>query len=411
MRYGLIGQTLKHSRSPRLHALLGDPDYALFPMEPDELPAFLSKGDFSGLNVTIPYKRDVIPFCAELSETARRIGSVNTLVRRADGRLFGDNTDAYGFAKMAESAGIRFDRKKVLVLGSGGTSHTALDVIREAGGQPIVVSRHGENNYENLVKHADAAVLVNTTPVGMYPEVGNAPVDLQLFPRLEGVLDVVYNPLRTRLLQQAQTLGIPCAGGLWMLVWQAARARELFDGRSIPPETVNAAERTLRREASNLVLVGMPGSGKTTVGMRCAERLKLPFTDADVVIAGRAGKPIPRIFAENGEAAFRALEAEVIAEYGCRGGQVISTGGGAVLRAENRMNLRMNSVVIGLTRPIERLSTAGRPLSGDTSALQRMWEERAPLYRMTSDRTVDNAGTLEECVRAVLEAYHEALGD
>lgn len=409
MQYGLIGETLGHSYSARLHALLGDAAYELRPVRRDELDAFLKARDFQGLNVTIPYKRDVIPYCAELGETARAVGSVNTLVKRADGSLFGDNTDAYGFMKMAEKARISFAGKKVLVLGSGGTSLTACYAVRAAGGEPVVISRHGADDYDHLERHMDAAVIVNATPVGMYPNPAASPVDLTRFSRLEGVLDVVYNPLRTRLLQQAEALQIPCAGGLTMLVWQAVRARELFDGHAVDTDAALATETALRREVSNLVLVGMPGCGKTTVGKRCAKQLGLPFTDVDAEIVRKAGKPVPQIFAEDGETAFRALEAQAIAELCGKGGQVISTGGGAVLSAENRANLRMNGVVARLMRPLERLKTEGRPLSSNPDALRRMERDRSPLYRETADFSVLNDRTLSDCVRRVLEGYDEAL--
>jgi shikimate dehydrogenase len=409
MRYGLIGETLGHSYSARLHALLGDDTYTLHPVARQDLDAFLLERAFEGLNVTIPYKQAVIPYCDALGDTARAIGSVNTLVKRPDGTLYGDNTDAYGFAHMAASAGIAFAGKKALVLGSGGTGRTACHVIREAGGEPVVISRFGENDYEHLEKHSDAAFLVNTTPVGMYPAAAAAPVDLTRLPNLEGVIDVVYNPLRTRLLQQAKQLGLPCVGGLTMLVWQAARARALFDGREVPPETVRAAETALRREIGNLVLVGMPGSGKTVVGRQCAKKLGKTFVDTDTQIVKRAGKPIPRIFAEDGEEAFRALETAVIAEYGAMGGLVIATGGGAVLRADNRANLRMNGVVARLLTPLNRLQTKGRPLSTGMDALKRMEKERAPLYRTAADYTVENNRAIADCVRGVLEGYDEAL--
>lgn len=409
MRYGLIGEKLGHSHSPRLHALLGDSEYSLMPIPREALDAFLTKRDFNGLNVTIPYKRDVIPYCAALGETAKRIGSVNTLVKRADGTLFGDNTDAFGFAKMAEEAGINFKGKKTIVLGSGGTSLTACYVINEAGGEPVVVSRGGENDYCHLDRHTNAAIVVNATPVGMYPNVDASPVDLRLFQKLEGVLDVVYNPLRTRLLQQAEALGIPCAGGLTMLVWQAVRAREMFDGKPVPMEIANTAEITLRREVSNLVIIGMPGSGKTVVGTRCAKALGRTLIDTDVEIVKRAGKAVPQIFGEDGEAAFRALEAEVIAEYGKKCGFVLSTGGGAILREENRQNLRMNSVVVRMMRPLEQLTMEGRPLSKGLEQLRHMEKERAPYYRECADYTVMNDHAIADCVQKVLEGYDEAL--
>jgi shikimate dehydrogenase len=411
MKYGLIGETLGHSYSARLHALLGDAEYALRPVKREELDAFLSARDFQGLNVTIPYKREVIPYCAELSDMARAAGSVNTLVKRADGSLFGDNTDAYGFAKMAERAKISFTGRKVLVLGSGGTSQTACHVVREAGGEVVVISRNGENDYEHLDRHTDAAVIVNTTPVGMYPEIAASPVDLARFSKLVGVLDVVYNPLRTRLLQQAKALGIAHAGGLIMLVWQAVRARERFDGRAVPLETARAAERALRREKANLVLVGMPGSGKSEVGKRCAQTLGRPFVDADAEIVRRAGKPIPRIFKEDGESVFRALETAVIAEYAPRSGLVLATGGGAVLNAENRANLRANGAVVWLTRPLNLLQTKGRPLSTGPEALARMESERSALYRETADYVVANDQTPAICAQRVLEGLDEVLGN
>jgi len=409
MRYGLIGKTLGHSYSARLHALLGDESYVLRSVAEEELAAFLTAQEFDGLNVTIPYKQTVIPFCAALSPTATAVGSVNTLVKRPDGTLYGDNTDVYGFAKMAEDAGITFAGKKVLVLGSGGTSLTACHVVCGAGGAPVVISRRGENDYEHLSRHADAEILINATPVGMYPNATAAPVDLSLFPKLTGVLDVIYNPLRTRLLLQAEALNIPHAGGLTMLLWQAARARELFDGKPVPAETALRALAALKREKSNLVLVGMPGCGKTIVGKRIARLMKLPFTDLDAEITTRAGKPIPQIFAEDGEAAFRALEAGVIAQYGAAGGRVLATGGGAVVNAENRANLRMNGVVARLTRPLDKLKTEGRPLSTGMDALIRMEREREPLYAAAADFTVENNGALIDCVNAVLEGYDEAL--
>ena len=270
MQYGLIGEKLGHSYSAILHSLLADYDYRLCPMPPEAVDGFMKEADFQGINVTIPYKKAVIPYLAEFGETARRIGSVNTVVKRPDGTLFGDNTDAYGFAKMAESIGVNFAGRKALVLGSGGTGLTACDVVRQAGGTPVVVSRSGEVTYADLPDHADADYLINTTPVGMYPNVHAAAVDLKQFPALKGVLDVIYNPLRTQLMQQAQQLGIPCVSGLRMLVYQAVRACELFTGQPVPPERAQAAEKALRAQSMNLVLVGMPGCGKTTIGQELA---------------------------------------------------------------------------------------------------------------------------------------------
>ncbi len=409
MRYGLIGEKLSHSHSPLLHEILGDVDYTLLPIQPNELGAFLQAGNFMGLNVTIPYKRAVIPYCTTLGETARAIGSVNTLLRRADGTLFGDNTDAFGFGKMAEEAGIRFAGKKVLVLGSGGTSLTACHVIREAGGTAVVISREGENSYASLENHDDADIIVNATPVGMYPNADASPVALSGFPKLCGVLDAVYNPLRTRLLTQAAARGIPHAGGLAMLVWQAVRARELFDGQPVTAVKAQEALAALRRKVSNLVIIGMPGSGKSMIGKRCATLLGLTYVDTDVEIARRAGKTIPQIFAEQGEAAFRSLEAEVIAQYGSKTGLLIATGGGAVLSEQNCFHLRMNSVVVRITRPIELLQTEGRPLSKSLDALREIAAERESRYQACADITVRNDTTKAACVRAVLEGFDEAV--
>ncbi len=403
-RFGLIGHPLSHSCSPRVHQLLGGEGYALWDTPPEALDAFLRAGAFEGMNVTIPYKQAVIPFCAELGHTARLIGSVNTIVKRLDGTLFGDNTDAYGFLCMAQRAGIDFKGKKVLILGSGGTSRTACAVIQSAGGEPVVISRSGKNNYDNLHLHADADVLVNTTPVGMYPHANAQPVDLAAFPRLQGVLDVIYNPLRTRLMQQAEALGIPCGGGLYMLCAQAARAREIFTGEKIAAEVLETAYQTLERERQSIVLIGMPGCGKSTVAQALSQRLQLPLVDTDAEIVRRAGREIPEIFAADGEAAFRALEASVIADACGTGGKVIATGGGAILREENRKNLRMNARVIWLQRDLQKLPFSGRPLSKGFDAIEQMYAIREPLYRACADVILDNNGALEKTIeRAALE--------
>lgn len=407
--YGLIGEKLGHSHSKTLHGFLAEYSYELWPMPPESLDAFLRGGEFDGLNVTIPYKKAVIPYLAEMGDTARRIGSVNTIVRREDGTLFGDNTDAYGMSVMAQRAGIRFDGQKTLILGSGGTSMTAQDVVRQAGGEAVVVSRHGENNYENLERHADAAYLINTTPVGMYPNTGDQPVDLERLPNLRGVLDVVYNPLRTQLLLQAQRLGIPCEGGLSMLVYQAVRACELFTGKPVDAAHAREAEKALRKSATNLVLIGMPGCGKTTLGAMLARSLRMPLVDLDEEVEKAASMPIPRIFETEGEAGFRSREAEQVRRFGAQGGRVIVTGGGAVKREENRRFLQMNGFVVWITRDLRLLPMNGRPLSQSREALERMWQERKPLYDCCADIRVVNDGTLADCKTQIEEAFHEAL--
>lgn len=391
MRYGLIGETLSHSFSPAIHRLLGDYSYRLFELSPEELGPFLTAREFDGLNVTIPYKQAVIPYCAELSDAARRIGSVNTLLRRADGSLFGDNTDYDGFRALVLSLGLSTAGKKALILGSGGTSLTARAVLSDLGvSETVVISRSGPVRYENLPEHRDAAILVNTTPVGMYPNNSACPIDLDLLPNLEGVLDAVYNPLSTELVLGAKERGIPAAGGFLMLVAQAKRAAELFTGRPIPDERTREIHTRLLRERQNIVLVGMPGCGKTAVGTALAALLHRPFVDTDREVERCSGVPIPAIFAEQGEKAFRALETKAIRGAAAKTGQVISIGGGGVLSAENRRALRQNGTAVFLRRPLERLASEGRPLSKGGAALETLWKEREPLYHAVSDLEAEN---------------------
>lgn len=407
--FGLIGERLEHSHSPFLHQYFNRYPYRLIPLRVEELDRFLRQGKFEGLNVTIPYKERVIPYCRELSPAAQRIGSVNTLWRRADGSLCGDNTDIFGLEKMARQAGIAFAGRKVLVLGSGGTSRTACAAVEGAGGRAVVISRQGENNYQNLEMHRDASLLINTTPVGMYPTPGEAPVDLCRLPALEGVLDVIYNPLRTRLLLQAQELGLKCSGGLAMLVYQAAEACQRFSGEVVVEAQQRQALTLLRQRAINLVLIGMPGCGKTTLGRGAAQKLGLPLVDVDEEIESQAGKSIPALFQEVGEAGFRKRERECILRQSQTGGKVLVTGGGAVLNPENREALRQNGIVVHLTRSLSKLSLEGRPLSPNRHALERLWQDRQPLYASCADRAVSNDGTLADGVQRVVEAYYEAV--
>ena len=306
MRCGLLGEKLGHSYSPAIHAQLADYAYGLYEVAPEDLPAFLTGGDFDALNVTIPYKKAVIPYCAELSPIAQKLGSVNVLVRRADGTLYGDNADAFGFEYLVRHSGIDVAGQKALVLGNGGASATIQAVLEQLGARVTVISRHGPDNYDNLDRHADARVIVNTTPVGMYPNTGRAAVDLRQFPQCAGVLDIVYNPARTALLLQAESLGIPCAGGLYMLVAQAKRSCEVFTDTVIDDAEILRIHRLLRQEMENIVLIGMPGSGKSTIAALLAERLHRPVLDSDAQVVETAGMSIPDIFAAGGENAFRA---------------------------------------------------------------------------------------------------------
>lgn len=403
LKCGLLGEKLGHSYSPQIHSMLADYEYKLFEKSPEELEDFLKSGEFDGLNVTIPYKKSVMPYCAELSPTAAQIGSVNTIVRRSDGSLYGDNTDAFGFENLIVHNGIEVKGKKALVLGTGGASVTAQAVLKNLGASEVVViSRRGEDNYENIAKHADAEIIANTTPVGMYPNNGKAAVDLAQFPKLSGVLDVVYNPARTALLLQAEKLGIPCAGGLYMLVSQAKRSCELFTGKSIPDSEIDRIERVLSHQMQNIVIIGMPGSGKTAVSTMLAERLGRKIFDTDTIVSEKAGVTIPEIFAAQGEAGFRKLETEATAEVGKLSGNIISTGGGVVTVAGNYELLHQNGVIVWIERDTNKLARDGRPISL-SSDLNELYAARLPLYERFADIKADNNGDINDTVNAIME--------
>lgn len=403
LKCGLLGEKLGHSYSPQIHSMLADYEYKLFEKSPEELEDFLKSGEFDGLNVTIPYKKSVMPYCAELSPTAAQIGSVNTIVRRSDGSLYGDNTDAFGFENLIVHNGIEVKGKKALVLGTGGASVTAQAVLKNLGASEVVViSRRGEDNYENIAKHADAEIIANTTPVGMYPNNGKAAVDLTQFPKLSGVLDVVYNPARTALLLQAEKLCIPCAGGLYMLVSQAKRSCELFTGKSIPDSEIDRIERVLSHQMQNIVIIGMPGSGKTAVSTMLAERLGRKIFDTDTIVSEKAGMTIPEIFAAQGEAGFRKLETEATAEGGKLSGNIISTGGGVVTVADNYELLHQNGVIVWIERDTNKLARDGRPISL-SSDLNELYAARLPLYERFADIKADNNGDINDTVNAIME--------
>lgn len=400
---GLLGKTLGHSYSPQIHANLADYEYRLYEKRPEELHAFLRGGEWHGLNVTIPYKKTVLPYCDALSETARQIGCVNTLVRRPDGSIYGDNTDAYGFSLLLKKLGLDLTGKKALVLGSGGASSMACVVLREMGaGKVVVISRSGENNYGNLERHRDAGLLVNATPLGMYPYNGASPLDLSAFPHLEGVVDLVYNPRRTALLMQAEARGIPCVGGLLMLAAQAKRSAEHFTGRPIDDDEIDRIERLLTREMQNIVLIGMPGCGKSSLARLLGERLDRPVLEADTEIEKTAGRSIPEIFAEEGEAGFRRRETEALRELGKRSGVILSTGGGCVTREENYPLLHQNGLIIWRKRAVSDLSKTGRPIS-QCRDLKDLYREREPLYRRFADVVIEETETVEEAVERILE--------
>lgn len=401
MKCGLIGRKLGHSYSCQIHHAIADYSYDLWELEPEQLAPFLQKGDFAGVNVTIPYKQQVIPYLDDLSDTARAIGAVNTIVNRS-GRLYGDNTDLAGMIALIRRLGLGLHGKKVLILGTGGTSKTARAAAQQLGAAEVYrLSRSGREDavtYEEARRlHGDAAVLINTTPCGMYPAVEDCPLDPADFPRLEGVVDAVYNPLRTNLVLAARERGIPAQGGLYMLAAQAVYAGALFRGCQAAQADIDLAYRTVLRQVENIVLIGMPSAGKTTVGQLLARRTGKKFTDTDTLAEQRIGMTIADYFRTSGEEAFRAREQETVAEVSAAGGQIIATGGGAILRRENLTALRRNGLLVFLDRPIEQLTaTVDRPLASDREALRRRYEERYALYRAAADVYIKNDGSPEE---------------
>ena len=393
MKYGLIGEKLGHSFSREIHEKLGRYEYALREIPSEELDAFMRARDFCGINVTIPYKTDVIPYLDELSDLAQAVGAVNTVVNRG-GKLYGDNTDVWGLISLIRRLTPDLSGKTVLILGTGGTSRAALAAAKELRAEKAVrVSRTGRDGaltYEEAYRDlSDADFLVNTTPVGMFPHAGKSPIDLSRFPRL---------------LLDARALGIHAENGLYMLTSQAMRSAELFTGEPIDERVTEKIYTELLSEKRNVVLIGMPGSGKSTVGRRLAKQLGRPFRDTDEEIVARAGKPIPEIFRDEGEGAFRDLESAVVADLSQYGGAVIATGGGAILRQENLDALRQNGALVHLDRPLDDLiPTSDRPLSDDAEKLRALYAVRDPLYRAAADLTVPVRGTPENVTDIILE--------
>lgn len=405
MKSGLLGRKLGHSYSPQIHAHLGDYSYELFEREPEDVEDFLKNGDFHAINVTIPYKKTVMPYCL-LTSTAQYMGSVNTIIRQTDGTLLGHNTDYFGFTSMVLRSGLDPRGKKCLVLGSGGASVTCVAVLKEMGGDVIVISRSGENNYENLHLHKDAAILCNTTPVGMYPGNGQSPIDLSVFPDLEGVLDVIYNPSRTQLLLDAQARGLKNCNGLWMLVAQAKEAAEWFLDKKLPDSLIEDVYRKMQQEMENIILIGMPGCGKSTIGRLLADSMGKTFVDADAEIVNTYGKSIHDIFAEEGEAGFREKETAVLEVLGKGSGQVIATGGGCVTQSRNYPLLHQNGTIFWIHRDLSRLPTHGRPLS-QANKLSDLYRVRKPLYNAFADFQIDNNGSPNQAAAAISCAWEE----
>jgi shikimate dehydrogenase len=407
-RYGLLGRKLSHSYSPKIHKLLWDcENYTLIEKEPQELASFFADRDFDGINVTIPYKKTVMEFLDGISDTAASVGCVNTVTRRRDGTLWGDNTDVFGFEYMLRSLGTEVRGSKCIVLGSGGASQTVCFVLERMGASCVhVISRSGEDNYENISKHYDADIIVNATPVGMFPSNGECPVVLDSFINCKAVLDLIYNPSKTKLLLDAERLGIPFGNGLSMLVAQAMRAAQIWGrdelGKSDICNTLAAMERDMR----NIVLIGMPGCGKSTVGRKVAKLSGREFVDCDTEIEKIADKSIPEIFSESGEEEFRRIESEVIADISKRSGLVIASGGGVVTRECNRDMLRQNSTVVFINRDIKDLPSNGRPIS-QSRRIEDIAEERMPLYRSWCDFEVQSIGIAGTAKQILKELGYE----
>ena len=411
LTYGCIGEHLPHSFSKEIHGEIADYAYKLQELTPDELPAFLAARSFRGVNVTIPYKQAVIPCLDETDPTARAIGAVNTIVNR-DGKLFGFNTDLYGLIRLIRRTGLDLSGKKVLIPGTGGTSRTAAFAAKQLGAREIrKISRTGRDGsltYEDALRdHTDAQIILNTTPCGMYPNPDARPLPLEPFTRLEGVVDVIYNPLRSRLVLDARARGIPAEGGLYMLVAQAVRASEIFLDTAYPEDLTDRIYARILRRKENVVLIGMPGSGKSAVGQILAEKTGRPFADTDQLIVEKAGKSIPDIFREDGEEAFRDLESEVIRDVSLQGGQVLSTGGGAILRPENVTVLRQNGRLFWLDRnPEDLIPTDDRPLADTDAKMKQLYRVRKPLYQAAADETIPVSGTPEITADIVLKTIN-----
>ena len=409
MKYGLIGEKLGHSFSKIIHAEITDYEYELKEIAKADLDEFLKKADFNAINVTIPYKQDVIPYLEEIDETAKKIGAVNTIVNNG-GKLYGYNTDFLGLKALIEHADITIKDKKVLILGSGGTSKTALAVAEAMGAAEVYrVSRSGGEGLITYIeaesKHFDADVIINTTPCGMFPNIDGTAVDLLKFTKLSGVVDVVYNPLNTELVTKAKELGIKATGGLYMLVAQAVFAAEKFKNREFDKSEINRIYNKLFLEKRNLVLIGMPSCGKTTIGKAIASILSKEFLDSDEKIVKSNGA-ISKIFETKGEAYFRSIETDVIAELSKRQSAVISTGGGAVLNKSNIERLRRNGFIVFIDRPLEMLiTTDDRPLSSSREQLIKRYNERYEIYCDSADYIVKNDCDIETVIEKIKEAF------
>ncbi len=402
---GLIGEKLGHSHSPIIHEILGNPYYKLFELSTDELNGFFNRRDFHAINVTIPYKKDVIKYCEDISPTAKLCNSVNTILNR-DGKLYGYNTDFIGFIAMLKFYNIDVYNKNCAVLGSGGAGGTAVKALQQLGAKKVItVSRNGEYNYNNLENISDFEVLVNSTPVGLYGRNNDTPLDINIFKRLEAVADLIANPYRTELVSQAQQKGAKGAGGDVMLFAQALAGAALFFDREIEYSDFGRLYGKYRRVGNNIVLIGMPGCGKSTIGKLLAKKLRMKLVDVDTMIERKAKMKIPTIFEKFGESTFRNMEAEAINEACEEKGAIIVTGGGAIEREENRARLRRSGMVFWIERAIELLHSAGRPVS-IRDGVEAIYNRRKIVYEETCDYKIKNNATPQRCCIAIVSNFY-----
>lgn len=417
MRYGLIGEKLGHSFSKDIHERIADYTFDLIPLSKEEFKTFMEKKEFTALNVTIPYKKDVIPYLDEMDEHAKAIGAVNTIVNR-DGKLKGYNTDFTGFLYMVKKHNVHMEGKKVLIIGNGGASAAIQAVVQhESAGSMVIVDvvpGNGAISYDEMFSsHLDAEIIINTSPIGMYPRIGNAPIDISMFHKCEAVLDVIYNPILTRLCFEAQEMDIKRVNGLEMLIAQAKQSVEFFLDKSIDDQIIDDIYQDMLRERCNIVLIGMPSAGKTTIGKMLENRMQKEFIDLDDIIIEKAGKSIPEIFEESGEAGFRDIETEAAIEVSKLNNKIIATGGGTIKHKVNMDYLRQNGITIFIDRDVDKLisSDPNRPLSKSSDALAKMHAERLPLYQKYAAYVAVNNSDIESTVTEIVEAYHSILID
>lgn len=423
MKYGLIGEHLGHSFSKQIQTRIAeienvkDYDYQLVELDKEEFKEFMEKKDFKGINVTIPYKKDVIPYLDEMDESAKAIGAVNTIIN-VDGKLKGYNTDFGGFLYMVKAHNVHMEGKKVLIIGNGGACAAVKAVCKHENAKDIVIvsrsANRGAIGYDEMyTSHLDADIVVNTSPVGMFPNIANAPIDVSWFHKLECVLDVVYNPILTRLCFEAQEADIKRVVGLEMLIAQAKYTFEIFENMSFDDSIIDEIKKEMLKDRCNIVLIGMPSAGKTTIGKMLEEKLGKEFFDLDDMIIAKAGKSIPEIFQESGEAGFRAIETEVAIEASKMNNKIIATGGGVIKHKVNMDFLRLNGITIFIDRDIDKLisSDPNRPLSSSKQALQQMYKERYPLYQKYAAYIAVNNANIEETVDDIVNAYHSILID